>query len=235
MCVHLRVCVCECVCVCVCICASVLSFLLYPISSISNPSYLISFIPSFHPSFILSFHPAFCPLILHPPLILPSSPSQVFNPPPDIPDTARRVIILEEDLQIAPDFFEYFAALVEMIDTDDQLLGGRGHTDTSLILVARLLPHTYYYSLTPILPPPIDPSPHSAFLPIPIDSLLTPVALPCTSLSAVSAWNDNGQKNIVRDPTALYRSDFFPGLGWMMSRRVWEVRDVCAFTLLWNV
>ena len=43
------------------------------------------------------------------------------------------------------------------------------------------------------------------------------------SFSAVSAWNDNGQKTIVRDSQALYRSDFFPGLGWMMKRSVWLV------------
>lgn len=27
---------------------------------------------------------------------------------------------------------------------------------------------------------------------------------------------------LVRDPTALYRSDFFPGLGWMMPLRIWN-------------
>jgi hypothetical protein len=36
--------------------------------------------------------------------------------------------------------------------------------------------------------------------------------------SAISAWNDNGQKRFVKDEKYLYRSDFFPGLGWMMPR-----------------
>jgi alpha-1,3-mannosyl-glycoprotein beta-1,2-N-acetylglucosaminyltransferase len=40
-------------------------------------------------------------------------------------------------------------------------------------------------------------------------------------MSAVSAWNDNGQRGSVRDHQQLYRSDFFPGLGWMLPRRVW--------------
>lgn len=81
---------------------------------------------------------------------------QVFS----IPEV-RRVIILEEDLVIAPDFFELFAATAPLLDSDQTLL-------------------------------------------------------------AVSAWNDNGMEGSVRDPAQLYRSDFFPGLGWMMPRRIWE-------------
>jgi alpha-1,3-mannosyl-glycoprotein beta-1,2-N-acetylglucosaminyltransferase len=73
----------------------------------------------------------------------------------------KRVIILEEDLLIAPDFFDYFAATKPLLDEDQNLLG-------------------------------------------------------------VSAWNDNGMKESVRDSKQLYRSDFFPGLGWMMPRRIWE-------------
>ena len=44
------------------------------------------------------------------------------------------------------------------------------------------------------------------------------------TLYCVSAWNDNGKENSV-DPRAidlLYRSDFFPGLGWMMTRKLWN-------------
>ncbi|KAK9663610.1 hypothetical protein RND81_O271400 [Saponaria officinalis] len=39
---------------------------------------------------------------------------------------------------------------------------------------------------------------------------------------AVSSWNDNGQKQFVHDPYVLYRSDFFPGLGWMLLRTTWD-------------
>ncbi|CAM9974433.1 unnamed protein product [Ectocarpus sp. 4 AP-2014] len=70
-----------------------------------------------------------------------------------------KVIILEEDLEIAPDFFEYFSAMAPLLDSDETLM-------------------------------------------------------------AVSAWNDNGQA--AHDNTALFRSDFFPGLGWMLPRRVWD-------------
>lgn len=73
----------------------------------------------------------------------------------------RRVIILEEDLQIAPDFFEFFAATAPILDKEKSLL-------------------------------------------------------------TISAWNDNGFNDQVKDERALYRSDFFPGLGWMMTKSLWE-------------
>jgi alpha-1,3-mannosyl-glycoprotein beta-1,2-N-acetylglucosaminyltransferase len=38
------------------------------------------------------------------------------------------------------------------------------------------------------------------------------------TLLAASAWNDNGIKGMVKEKEALYRSDFFPGLGWMMPK-----------------
>lgn len=72
------------------------------------------------------------------------------------------VIIVEDDLDVAPDFFEYF-------------LG------TYPILVS-------------------DPT-----------------------LWCVSAWNDNGKQNLVdvSSPHLLYRTDFFPGLGWMLTKDLW--------------
>ena len=72
----------------------------------------------------------------------------------------QRVIILEEDLRIAPDFFDYFKAMAPILDQD-------------------------------------------------------------TTLLAVSAFNDNGFTDTVKDSTRVLRSDFFPGLGWMMTRNLW--------------
>ncbi|KAM0825511.1 hypothetical protein ACQ4PT_069507 [Festuca glaucescens] len=71
-----------------------------------------------------------------------------------------RVIILEDDMEIAPDFFDYFEAAAKLLDNDKTIM-------------------------------------------------------------AVSSWNDNGQKQFVHDPKALYRSDFFPGLGWMLTKPTW--------------
>lgn len=72
-----------------------------------------------------------------------------------------RVIILEDDMEIASDFFDYFEAGAALLDSDKSIL-------------------------------------------------------------AISSWNDNGQKQFVHDPYALYRSDFFPGLGWMLSKSTWN-------------
>lgn len=65
-------------------------------------------------------------------------------------------MFLEEDLEVAPDFFSYFAALAPLLDNDG-------------------------------------------------------------SLMCVSAWNDHGQLGRASNSTALYRTDIFPGLGWMLT------------------
>ncbi|XP_075988164.1 alpha-1,3-mannosyl-glycoprotein 2-beta-N-acetylglucosaminyltransferase isoform X3 [Anticarsia gemmatalis] len=72
------------------------------------------------------------------------------------------VIIVEDDLDISPDFFEYF-------------LG------------------TY------------------------------PLLLKDPSLWCISAWNDNGKKEVIdmSRPELLHRTDFFPGLGWLLRRETW--------------
>jgi hypothetical protein len=42
-----------------------------------------------------------------------------------------------------------------------------------------------------------------------------------SSVLAVSAWNDNGFIGKVKVPLNLVRTEFFPGLGWMLSRRLY--------------
>ncbi|GMH54000.1 hypothetical protein TrRE_jg4528 [Triparma retinervis] len=78
------------------------------------------------------------------------------------PEATKRVIILEEDIEVAVDFFKMFEALAPMLDD------------------------------------------------------------PRENLLCASAWNDNGMRGYVEDSKKLVRSDFFPGLGWMMTREVWE-------------
>ncbi|GAB4813763.1 hypothetical protein N2152v2_000809 [Parachlorella kessleri] len=73
----------------------------------------------------------------------------------------ERLIILEDDMALAPDFFSYFEALAPVLDKDP-------------------------------------------------------------TLYCVSSWNDHGQDRFVRDQRRLYRSDFFPGLGWMTNRATWQ-------------
>ena len=53
-------------------------------------------------------------------------------------------------------------------------------------------------------------------------SAVAPVLASDRTLLCASAWNDNGRREFASNPTALYRSDFFPGLGWMTTRAVWD-------------
>ncbi|XP_068144990.1 alpha-1,3-mannosyl-glycoprotein 2-beta-N-acetylglucosaminyltransferase [Drosophila tropicalis] len=77
------------------------------------------------------------------------------------------VIIVEDDLNVAPDFFEYFLGTHKLLKQD-------------------------------------------------------------SSLWCVSAWNDNGKAAVVdaSRPELLYRTDFFPGLGWMLTRDLWSELSV---------
>lgn len=76
-------------------------------------------------------------------------------------DRWDRLIMLEDDMDVSPDFFSYFRRMSPLLDQDP-------------------------------------------------------------SLYCVSAWNDHGQSNFVREATALHRTDCFPGLGWMWSRALWD-------------
>ncbi|KAK9512067.1 hypothetical protein O3M35_000576 [Rhynocoris fuscipes] len=44
------------------------------------------------------------------------------------------------------------------------------------------------------------------------------------TLWCVSAWNDNGKVDLIdtNSPELLHRTDFFPGLGWMLTKNVWK-------------
>lgn len=41
------------------------------------------------------------------------------------------------------------------------------------------------------------------------------------SLWCVSAWNDNGFKETARNENRLFRTGYFPGLGWMLRSNLW--------------
>jgi len=73
----------------------------------------------------------------------------------------ERVIILEDDMELAPDAFDYWVATAPLLDADP-------------------------------------------------------------TLYCVSGWNDNGKSSLGGDPAALHRTDWFPGLGWTLTRRLYE-------------
>jgi alpha-1,3-mannosyl-glycoprotein beta-1,2-N-acetylglucosaminyltransferase len=76
-------------------------------------------------------------------------------------NTISEIIILEDDMELAIDFFPYFTNMRKLLEQDSSIL-------------------------------------------------------------CISAWNDNGQKDRVFDSSAFYRADVFPGLGWMIARKLWD-------------
>lgn len=87
--------------------------------------------------------------------------SRIFSSSQNWNAELQQVVILEDDMKIAPDFYSYFSALAPLLQTDP-------------------------------------------------------------SLYCISAWNDNGIASLSLNASRLYRTDFFPGLGWMLTRNLWN-------------
>jgi alpha-1,3-mannosyl-glycoprotein beta-1,2-N-acetylglucosaminyltransferase len=85
------------------------------------------------------------------------------------------VIIIEDDLDLSPDIFEYFSATLPILKADP-------------------------------------------------------------TLWCVSAYNDNGRPELVdeRAVDLLYRTDFFPGLGWMLTKSLWTELSFKWPTAFWD-
>ena len=85
----------------------------------------------------------------------------------DIDESVRHshAIVLEDDMQFAPDFLRYFERTRSLLDNDP-------------------------------------------------------------TLWCISSWSDLGVAGFAADPRRLYRTSYFPGLGWMMRRELWyELRE----------
>ena len=74
---------------------------------------------------------------------------------------APHAIIMEEDLQVAPDFLSYFSQTLPILEADE-------------------------------------------------------------SVYCISAWNDQCYKHSCQDPQMLYRIQTMPGLGWLLTRKLWK-------------
>ena len=86
-----------------------------------------------------------------------ASLTATFNLFPD----SQYVIILEEDLDVSPDFFQYFSQTMRLLDEDE-------------------------------------------------------------SIYCISAWNDQGYEHTSADPSLLYRVETMPGLGWLLTRKLYK-------------
>lgn len=85
----------------------------------------------------------------------------------------KRVIIVEDDMEIAADFFDYFIAFTPLLESDP-------------------------------------------------------------SLFCISAWNDNGIPELAKNETQFHRTDFFPGLGWMLTNRLWAELEPKWPVMFWD-
>jgi len=65
---------------------------------------------------------------------------------------------------------------------------------------------------------------------------LRPILINDPTLYCISAWNDYGQAKFVIDPVRIYRTDVFPGLGWMLLRTLWdaELREKWPTKWYWD-
>ena len=86
-----------------------------------------------------------------------ASLSATFSMNPD----AQYTIVLEEDLDVSPDFFSFFSQTLYVMEKD-------------------------------------------------------------SSIFCISAWNDQGYEHSCLNPAKLYRVETFPGLGWLLSRKLFE-------------
>jgi len=51
---------------------------------------------------------------------------------------------------------------------------------------------------------------------------VSPIIEKDSSVFLVSAWNDNGFKDRIANPNKLHRTEFFPGLGWLLPRALYK-------------
>ena len=54
------------------------------------------------------------------------------------------------------------------------------------------------------------------------------------TLWCISAWNDNGKEGMVKRNDVLYRTDFLPGLGWMIRKSLWDEFKPNRLLGFWN-
>ena len=152
-------------------------------------------------------------------------------PPPQLLDCGgySHVILVEDDLLFAPDFFSYFRATHQLLNkvaaglfffstvvwtkTDHVWLSSPAHPIcTWLCLTASFAASALERYASDLISPSCCIHPQDE------------------SLWCVSAWNDHGQKGMVKDATRVERTDIFPGYGWMIGGDMWlefEQRGWC--------
>jgi len=118
--------------------------------------------------------------------------------------------------QISPDFFDYFAATAPLLeDPDENLLAVSAWNDNGQVRRDNSLP---------LFPHLIQFGSISRYLSC-LFSHLSHLGLLSSSTSLyfrLPTCLPHCQDRHVSDARAVYRSSFFPGLGWMMTSQLWQ-------------
>ena len=120
-----------------------------------------------------------------------------------------QVIVVEDDLEISPDFFEYFSATLPLLKQDKSLWWDAQSSSWHH--------HSIHYDFH------LEVSDCPEWQYMTLYFLQNQVILS----RCVSAWNDNGKAGLINEtaPELLYRTDFFGGLGWMLTKwDTWQIR-----------
>ncbi len=126
---------------------------------------------------------------------------------------APAVIVAEDDLLFSPDFYEYFHAVAPALEADSSLwLASAWVRGEATRRAQRREGRAPARARRRAPPAHWRLAPHRTRC----------HPRPSPFFSPRFPQNDNGFDYLVADATALKRTRFFPGLGWLLPRRVWE-------------
>ncbi|CAF4615259.1 unnamed protein product [Rotaria socialis] len=136
----------------------------------------------------------------------------------------------KETLQVAKSFGDKIKEIIELPDLGPLVVPPKDHLLSGYYRISRHYGYSLNYVLNTLNYEAIIITEDD--LEVSIDFLdyfqaLYPLLKYDKTLWCISAWNDNGiDKKIDRQANLLHRSDFFPGLGWLLTKTVWnEIRD----------
>jgi len=134
-------------------------------------------------------------------------------------------IVMEEDLDVSPDFFGYFAQTLPLMQADDTLYCISAWNDLVSVM-------TFPPSHTPSLPPSLlsldmKARTGSALIGSARQQIIRSAGCQeyhCNSLTPTlspARLRQKGYTHTSNDPAQLYRVETLPGLGWLLKRSMY--------------
>ena len=116
---------------------------------------------------------------------------------------------MQDDMELAPDFFTYFEALAPLLDADDMLMCISSWNDHGQVQLCHR--NQRGVAVTCCCVEVFCASTFPKVCPMSGSHVRSEMHI-CMCL----------QVQYVQDTQRLYRTDFFPGLGWMLRQQLWE-------------